>query len=103
MVRKKLDQFREEAGVEPYELEVDDGRIITVLPPTTDAMMTIGETPVFKQRELLQLLCGEAFDDVWKAIGEEQGNVAAAVVVDMAKHFKMGLNNIPGGFGALPS
>lgn len=103
MVRKKLDQFREEAGIEPYELEVDNGQIITVLPPTTDTMMNIGETPIFKQRELLKMMCGEAFDEMWKAIGEEQGTVAAKVITDMASHFKMSLTNVPGGFGALPS
>lgn len=102
MVRKKLDEFRKEAGVEPFELETDDGRIITITPPDMDTALKIGETPVFKQRELLELLCGEAFDDVWKAIGNEQGPVAAAVVVAMADQFKMGLSGIPGGYGALP-
>ena len=102
MVRKKLDQFREEAGIEPYELEVDSGKIITLVPPDTDTMMKIGETPLFQQRELLKLLCGECFDDMWTAIGGEQGNVAAVLITDIAKHFKMGLSGVPGGFGALP-
>jgi hypothetical protein len=102
MVRKKLDEFREEAGVEPYELEVDDGRIITIMPPDTDTMMTIGETPVFQQRKLLELLCGDAYDEVWKNIANEQGNVTAVLVSDIAKHFKMGLSGVPGGYGALP-
>ncbi len=102
MVRKKLDQFREEAGIEPYELETDDGRIVTIMPPSTDIMIKIGETPVFQQTELLKMLCGDAFDEVWKIIADEQGNIGAAVIVDIVKHFKMGTTGALGGFGALP-
>lgn len=97
----KLDKYRKEAGVEPFELETDDGRIITIMPPTTDTMIKIGETPVFKQRELLQYLCGDAFDELWKAVSDEQGNVAAVLVADIAKHFKMNVGGL-GGFGASP-
>jgi hypothetical protein len=101
MAIKKLDQFRQEAGIEPYELEVDDGRIITIMPPTTDTMIKIGETPVFQQRELLTLLCGDSFEELWKAIADEQGPAMAALITDIAKHFKMGAGAVPGGFGAL--
>jgi hypothetical protein len=102
MARMKLDQFREEAGVEPYELEIDDGRIITVMPPSTETMIEIGKTPVFEQEKLLKLLCGDAFEDIWKAIAEEQGNVGATVITDIAKHFKMGTTNALGGLLASP-
>lgn len=97
----KLDKYRTEAGIEPFELEVDDGRIITIMPPTTDTMIKIGETPVFKQRELLELLCGSSFDELWKAVADEQGNVAAVLVADIAKHFRMNTGAL-GGFGASP-
>ena len=102
MARMKLDKFREEAGVDPYELEVDDGRVITIMPPTTETMIEIGKTPVFEQEKLLKLLCGDAFDEIWKAISEEQGNVGAQVVTSVAKHFKMGTVGALGGFGASP-
>jgi hypothetical protein len=96
----KLDTYRTEAGVEPFELEVD-GRTITIQVPTTETAIKIGETPAFKQRELLKLLCGDSFDELWKTIADEQGGVTAKLVADMAKHFKMGNGpGIPGGFGA---
>jgi hypothetical protein len=96
----KLDTYRQEAGVEPFELEVDDGRIITISAPDTETSIKIGETPAFQQRELLKLLCGDAFEDLWKAVADEQGSVTAKLVSDIAKHFKMGMGNLPGGFGA---
>jgi hypothetical protein len=96
----KLDTYRQEAGVEPFELEVDDGRVITILPPSMEVAIQIGETPAFQQRELLKLLCGDSFDELWKAVADEQGSVAAKLVSDIAKHFKMGIGNVPGGFGA---
>lgn len=101
MTTYKLDTYREEAGVEPFVLEVGDGRVITVQPPTTETAIKIGETPAFQQRELLKLLCGNSYDELWKAIADEQGGVTAKLVADMAKHFKMGNGpGIPGGFGA---
>lgn len=99
----KLDKYRKEAQGEPFVLEVDDKRSIVIEPPTVEDIIEIGETPLNNGRRMLQLICGEQFDEVWELISQDPGSMLVPLVVDMAKHFKINtMSQVPGGFVALP-
>jgi hypothetical protein len=98
----KLDQYRSEAKIKPFVLDTGDEQII-VNPPTGDALVQIGETPLNQTRRLISLLCGEQFEPIWKLIHNESYEVMAGLVNDMVQHFKIDQGILPGGGGASPT
>lgn len=101
----KLDKYRAEAQLEPFELEVADGQVISIQPPSAETMMAIGETPVQDGRKMLRLLCGEQYEALWAAVAWEPAAVVTSLVKDLIKHFGLGeaaLRDVPGGSRALP-
>ncbi len=103
MTTFKLDKYRTEAQVPPFELELAEGQTILIDPPDGEAMMVISETPIYEARTMLRSLCGDHYDDLWAVLGKEQASVVTALIVDMVKHFKIGdLGAASGGLRALP-
>lgn len=102
MATFKLDTYRAEAKVEPFELELEEGKVISIPPPTAETMMHIGETPANDNRRLLQLLCGEQYEALWAAVAWEPASMVVKLVTDMVRHFGMGaeVQNVPGGYTA---
>lgn len=100
----KLDRYRSEANLDPYDLEVTEGDVISIPPPNVETLIAIGETPVTDGRRMLQLLCGDQYDRIWAALSQEPGSVLVAIVKDMVRHFGVGpeVINTPGGLRALP-
>lgn len=91
-----LAKYREEAGGEPFPLELDDGEIVEIPRPTGDVMMDLGEKyrgadegslPV---KELLQDLLGEHYDVVMPIIGAEDFHVMVRFLEDLSEHFGLG-------------
>ena len=91
-----LAKYREEAGGEPFPLELDDGEVIEIARPTGDVMMTLGEKyagsdegnlPV---KELLQDLLGDHFDVIMPIIGAEDFHVMVRFLEDLSEHFGLG-------------
>lgn len=99
----KLDKYRAEAKVEPFELDLGDGQSISIQPPTVEDVILIGETPLTDGRRVLQLMCGDQFEALWAAVADLPGSMITPLVVDMAKHFGISaMQATPGGFRALP-
>lgn len=96
----KLDKYRAEAKVDPYEIELSEGHTLSIPPPNAETMMAIGEIPLNEGRRMLELLCGEQHDELWAAVAWEPASVVTSIVVDMMKHFGLGadaLHDVPGG------
>ena len=91
-----LAKYREEAGGEPFPLELDDGEIIEIPRPTGDVMMTLGEKYAGAEegnlpiKELLQDLLGEHYDVVMPLIGAEDFHVMVRFLEDLSEHFGLG-------------
>lgn len=89
-------RYREEAGGEPFPLELDDGEVIEIPRPTGEVMMELGEKYAGAEqgqlpvRELLQDLLGEHFDAVMKPIGGEDFKVMVLFLEDLSEHFGLG-------------
>jgi hypothetical protein len=99
----KLDKYIAEAEVEPFILEVDEERSITITYPTGEVIAQLTETPAHETRRIVQLLCGDQFEEVWKVIGPLPSSVLLDVATDIVKHFRIGqVQRVPGGQLALP-
>lgn len=91
-----LAKYREEAGGEPFPLELDDGEVIEIPRPTGDVMMDLGEKYAAAQegnlpiKELLQDLLGEHYDTVMPVIGAEDFHVMVKFLEDLSEHFGLG-------------
>ncbi|MBP2341124.1 hypothetical protein JOF41_007378 [Saccharothrix coeruleofusca] len=98
----RFDQYREDAAIEPYVLEVDEQRSITIPAPSTDTILKLEETS--STRERLMLLCGEHADEVFGLLKDESMHVMVRFVMDLAKHYGVDLQRVPvGGTGASSS
>ena len=84
---KSLDQYRKEANISPFVLEVDDNKSITVQPPTGDDILELTNVSIDDAVGLLQGLCGDSYDEVMEVLGKEPAPVLFAVIMDMMKHF----------------
>lgn len=105
MTTYKLDKYRAEANVAPFVLELSEGHLLSIPPPSAETMMAIGETPIHDGRRMLQLLCGEQHDELWAAVAWEPASMVTTIVTDMMKHFGIGaaaLHDVRGGSRALP-
>lgn len=99
----KLDKYRAEANVEPFELEIGEGRVISVSVPDGETIIELAETPQNNARRILQLLFGDQYEELWGILGKENAGVLPALAADMLKHFNIGqLQATPGGPVALP-
>jgi hypothetical protein len=101
----KLDKYRAEAQLDPFTIEVAEGHMISIQPPSAETMMAIGETPVQDGRKMLRLLCGEQYEELWAAVAWEPAAVVTSLVKDLVEHFGLGqaaLRDTPGGSVALP-
>lgn len=91
-----LAKYREEAGGEPFPLELDDGQVIEIPRPTGDVMMELGEKYAGAEqgqlpvKELLHDLLGDNFDAVMKPIGGEDFKVMVLFLEDLSEHFGLG-------------
>lgn len=91
-----LAKYREEAGGEPFPLELDDGEVIEIPRPTGDVMMTLGEKYAGAEegnlpiKDLLQDLLGEHYDTVMPIIGAEDFHVMVKFLEDLSEHFGLG-------------
>lgn len=100
---KSLSQYRKEADVKPFVLEVDDSTSITIQPPDGDAFLSLGEVQMNDAHGMLSLLCGDQYEEVMDVLGKEPGPVLLAVVQDMARKFGLIEPGVaPGGRKALP-
>lgn len=105
MATFKLDRYIAEAQIDSYVLEVDDdrGNDITIVCPTGETLVVIGEIPLNEGRKFLRLLCGDQFEVVWQRLAPLPGPVLMAVLLDMIEHFGIGqMAAVPGGSRALP-
>ena len=91
-----LARYREEAGGEPFPLELDDGEVIEIPRPTGDVMMSLGEKYADAEqgqlpiKELLRDLLGEHHDVVMPIIGAEDFHVMVKFLEDLSEHFGLG-------------
>ncbi len=98
----KLDQYRKEAKVEPFVLDVGEQQII-IQPPTGESMLEISETSIYDGRTLLKKICRDQFDAVWGAVKDEPAAVLLALLKDLGQHFMVAnIAEAPGGRVALP-
>ena len=91
----KFDQYLKEADRPPFELELEDGSIISIPVPDGDTTFEIEEAGT--SREMLTLMCGDQADAVFDLIGSENGTVIRALTKDMAKHFGLAPEQAPRG------
>jgi hypothetical protein len=99
----KLEQYRKEAEIQPFELEIEEGRVISIPAPDGDTVLDLAEIPIHEPRRLLRLLLGDQYDEVLGIVGKDPSGVLPALTADILKHFKIGqLMNAPGGSRALP-
>lgn len=98
-----LDQYRSEAGVEPFVLDTGAETQIVIAPPTGESLLEIVETSIYDTRALLRKLCRDQFDAVWDLVKDEPAGVLVGLLRDLADHFKVGnIAEAPGGRVALP-
>lgn len=103
MAAYKLEQYRKEAEISPFELEIEEGRVISIPAPDGDTVLDLAEIPIQEPRRMLRLLLGDQYDEVLGIVGKDPSGVLPALTADMLKHFKIGrLMNAPGGSRALP-
>lgn len=103
MAAYKLEQYRKEADIAPFELEIEEGRVISIPGPDGDTVLMLSEVPVQDARRMLQLLWGDQYDELIGIVGKDPAGVLPALAADMLQHFKIGqLMNAPGGPRALP-
>jgi hypothetical protein len=97
----KLDQYIAEAEIEPFELDLGgDKGVVSIMAPTSEAMVAITETPLNQTRYIFELVCGEQqFEQVWEAVRFLPATVLQNILLDMLKHFKIiaQVSDIPGG------
>lgn len=81
----KFNRYRSEAKADPFDLETEDGKMISIAPPDGDTVLDIEESR--SSRRTLELLCGEQFDAVYELIRHEPASVLNSLVNDMVGHF----------------
>lgn len=103
MAAYKLERYRKEAEISPFELEVEEGRVISIPAPDGDTVLDLAEIPIQEPRRMLRLLLGDQYEEVIGIVGKDPSGVLPALTADMLQHFKIGqLMTAPGGPGALP-
>lgn len=103
MAAYKLEQYRKEAEISPFDLEIEEGRVISIPGPDGDTVLLLSEIPVQDARKMLQVLWGDKYEELIGIVGKDPAGVLPALAADMLKHFKIGsLMNAPGGSKALP-
>lgn len=99
----KLEKYRAEADIPPFELEIEEGKIVSIPGPDGDTILEISEVPQNDARRILQLLWGDQYDGLMAIVGKDPAGVLPALAADILEHFKIGhLQAAPGGFKALP-
>jgi hypothetical protein len=99
----KLDKYIAEAEVEPFILEVDEERSITITYPTGETLAQLTETPDHETRRIMKLLCGDQFEEMWDVISQLPASVLMEIGTEIVKHFRIGqVKNVPGRQLALP-
>jgi hypothetical protein len=83
-----LAQYRAEAKKEPFELDLGDGKVITIPPPTGTTLLDLDSA--FTTRAVMEHLAGDQYDALLEILGDEDGGVLVAVVKAMQKHFGLG-------------
>ncbi|WP_242882577.1 hypothetical protein [Actinomadura litoris] len=81
-------RYRAEARREPFPLELDNGDILAIVPPKSGKVLEL--TPALSTDEVLRRLCGDSYDALVAAVGEEDAGVLVAIMKDMQKHFGLG-------------
>lgn len=95
---KTLEQYRAEARGGAFVLEVSDTESITIPVPDGETFLDLGEVAANDARGMLELLCGEQYDDVMTVLGSEPATVMFAVIQDMLRTFGItDVGNAPGG------
>lgn len=99
----KLELYRKEAEIPPFELEIEEGRIISIPCPDGDTVLELSEVPMNEARRMLQILWADQYEELIGIVGKAPSPVLPALAADMLKHFKIGaLIQAPGGQRALP-
>lgn len=99
----KLERYRQEAEIPPFDLEIEEGRVISVPAPDGDTVLDLAEVPIQEPRRMLKLLLGDQYEELIGIMGKDPSGVLPALTADMLKHFKIGqLMDAPGGPRALP-
>lgn len=94
----KLQQYIDDAQSAPFPLELLDGSTLEIPAPDVETLMQLGETPIQDNRRILKLLLGEHHDTVWLEIAGKPAGLAAPLVIDLLRHFKISnLMSLPGG------
>lgn len=91
----KFSKYRAEADRPPFDLELEDGTVISIPVPDGDTTFEIEEAGT--SREMLTLMCGDQADAVFELIGPENGTVIRALAKDMSKHFGLAPEQAPRG------
>lgn len=101
MATFKLDQYIAEAQVDPFVLDLGEGKeAVVIQAPTSETMVDITEVPMNEARHIFELLCGEEqFEKVWQEVRYLPATVLQDLLLDMLRHFKVfaGVTQIPGG------
>lgn len=99
----KLEKYRQEAEILPFELEIEEGRIISIPGPDGDTVLALSEVPIQDARRMLKLLWGDQYEELISIVGKDPAGVLPALAADMLKYFKIGqMMNAPGGSVASP-
>lgn len=84
----QLARYRAEAVTKPFELIVDAEKSILIPPPSTDVVLQVAETT--SPREQLELLAGDAYSELMKALGDEPGSILKPLMKDLTEYFNLG-------------
>lgn len=104
--RLKAEAGKEQATVEPYVIDDVEPPIVITAPTETERQLGIaelfgseGEFEVKDARRILELVCGDAFEQVWELVRREHVSVMLALITDMGQHFQAAIS---GGAGDFP-
>ncbi|MBX6386108.1 MAG: hypothetical protein IRZ07_24570 [Microbispora sp.] len=86
--RHTLARYRNEAVKAPFELDLDDGRTITIPQPTVDEVLEI--TGLTDVRAQLKILAKDQFDELLTAIGDLPASALQVLMEDLMQHFGLG-------------
>jgi hypothetical protein len=90
---KRFDQYVKEAYKPPFELPVSEDRVIVINAPTGAQLaeaQTIATGATGGVAEQLKVVCGDAAEEVWSLVKDENADVMNLIVKDIMAHFGFG-------------
>ena len=99
----KLDQYRKDAKIKDFVLEIGEDEEIVIVPPSGEALLQLAETPLSQTRKIMALICGDQWSRIYDVVGGESYEVFQRLVIDLVDHFKINQGQmLPGGGEAAP-